>query len=209
MCEKILLVGGGGHGKSVLDSLIQLNHYSEIGIVDSKEKIGSYVMGIPVVGHDADLQTLYERGYKNAFVAIGEPMLRMRLFNKLIRIGYLIPNIVDRTSTISTYIEVGKGIYFGKECVVNACAVINDGVIINTKALVEHDGYVGAFAHIAPGAILCGEVSVGKRTLIGAGSIIKQQLKIGSDTVIGMGSVVLKDIEDEKLAYGNPCKEVY
>jgi sugar O-acyltransferase (sialic acid O-acetyltransferase NeuD family) len=208
MSEKIILVGGGGHCKSILDSLIQLNRYTEIGIVDKNEKIGSKVMGIPVVGSDEDLQRLYENGYKTAFVAIGESTLRIKLFEKLQNIGFTIPNIIDPTSTISTYTSLGKGIYFGKDSVVNVGSVINDGVIINTKALVEHDAYIGEFAHIAPGSILCGEVTVGMRTHIGAGSVIKQQVKIGADTLIGMGSVVLKDIDDNRVAYGNPCKEV-
>ena len=94
MNKKILLIGGGGHCKSVLDSLLELNEYAEIGIVDKKENLGKSVMGVPVVGCDDDLPALFRDGYRYAFVtlgSIGNPTLRIKLFNLLSEIGYEIP----------------------------------------------------------------------------------------------------------------------
>ena len=55
---------------------------------------------------------------------------------------------------------------------------------------------------------MCGEVQIGEYTHVGARSVVKQQVKIGANTLIGMGSVVLKNIPENVMAYGNPCKEV-
>lgn len=211
MNKKILLVGGGGHCKSVLDSLIQLNKYSEIGIIDKVKNIGKDILGVPVIGCDDDLSRLYSNGYKDAFVTVGStgnPNLRIKLFKKLYNIGFNMPNIIDPTANISQFVEIENGVFIGKSAIINTGCKINRGSIINSGSIVEHDCLIDEFVHIAPGAVLCGEVQVGKNTHIGANCVIRQQLKIGSDSIIGMGSVVLKDVEDNIIAYGSPCREV-
>ncbi|WMJ78644.1 MULTISPECIES: acetyltransferase [unclassified Sedimentibacter] len=211
MNKKILLIGGGGHCKSVLDSLIQAEQYSEIGIIDKNENIGKHVLGISIVGCDDDLIKLYRSGYNNAFVtlgSIGDAKHRIKLFSMLEEIGFEIPNIVDSTSIISKDVNMSGGIYVGKNAVVNAGVSIGKGVIINTSSIIEHDCKVESFSHIATGSVLCGEVHVEENVHIGANSVVKQQVKIGANTIIGMGSVVLHDIACSMIAYGNPCKEV-
>lgn len=211
MNKKILLVGGGGHCKSVLDSLLELNTYLEIGIIDKKDKIGSSVLGIPVIGCDDDLPVLFDNGYKYAFVtvgSIGNPSLRIKLYNILSDIGYEIPYIIDPSAKVSKYAKIEQGVFIGKRSIVNAGSLIQKGSIINSGAIVEHDCQIGAFSHIAPGAVLGGEVIVGENSHIGLNATIRQQVNIGSNSLIGMGSVVLKNIADNVIAYGNPCREV-
>lgn len=211
MSKKILLVGGGGHCKSVLDSLIQSEQYSEISIIDKNENIGKHVHGISVIGCDDDLIKLYEDGYHYAFVtigSIGDATHRIILFNKIQEIGFTVPNIVDSTSIISENVNLSYGIYVGKNAVINTGVTIGKGAIINTSSVIEHDCIVEQFSHIATGTVLCGEVHIGENTHIGASSVIKQRVKIGKNTTIGMGSVVLRDIASSIVAYGNPCKEV-
>ncbi|EJO5346070.1 acetyltransferase [Clostridium botulinum] len=211
MNKKLLLLGGGGHCKSVLDSLINKKIYSEIGIIDKKDNIGKYVLGVPVIGCDQDLFKLYEKGYKYAFVtvgSIGNSINRVKLFKNLKRIGFEIPNIIDSTAIISEHVVLAEGIYIGKNVVVNVGSYIDKGAIINTGSIIEHDCIIGEFSHVSPGSVLCGEVQIGPNTHVGARSVVKQQVKIGENTLIGMGSVVLKNVSENVVAYGNPCKEV-
>jgi sugar O-acyltransferase (sialic acid O-acetyltransferase NeuD family) len=211
MNKKLLLIGGGGHCKSVLDSILELNEYSKVGIIDKKENIGKSILGIPIIGCDDDLCMLFNGGYHYAFVtvgSIGDPSLRVKLFNMLEKIGFEIPNIIDLTAIVSNHVKMERGIFIGKNVVINAGTSIKRGSIINTSSIIEHDCVINQFCHIAPGTVLCGEVEVGDNSHIGAGSVIKQQIKIGFNTIVGMGSVVLKNIEDEIIAYGNPCREI-
>lgn len=211
MNRKLLLVGGGGHCESVLDSLIQSEQFSEIGIIDKNENIGKHVLGISVIGCDNDLAKLYDNGYSYAFVtlgSIGNPKQRIKLYNILEEIGFVIPNIIDQTAIISKNAKMSYGIYVGKNAVINAGVTIGKGCIINTSSVIEHDCKVEQFSHISTGSVLCGEVYIGENVHIGANSTIKQQVKIGANTTIGMGSIVLHNIADSIIAYGNPCKEV-
>lgn len=211
MNRKILLVGGGGHCKSVLDSLFQVNEYEKIGIIDKTGMLGKSVMGVPVVGSDDDLPKLFEEGYGHAFVtvgSIGNPMLRIHLFNLLIDFGYQMPAIIDGSAKVSSHAIVEEGVFVGKQAIINVGAHIQKGAIINSGAIVEHDCQIGAFSHIAPGAVLGGEVVIGENTHIGSNAAVKQQIHIGSNSIVGMGSVVLRNINSHVTAYGNPCREV-
>jgi len=49
-------------------------------------------------------------------------------------------------------------------------------------------------------------VVIGSDVWVGGGSIILPGVTIGSRTVIGAGSVVTKDIPDDVVAVGNPCR---
>lgn len=226
--SKILLLGAGGHCKSVLDSIISSYSYDSVGIIDKSTSLimdensntlgipiigdkNSNVLGIPIIGDDNDLTRLFSEGYTEAFISvgsIGDVSLRKRLYTTIKHIGFHIPNIIDKSSVVSSSVVLGEGIYIGKNAVVNVNAEIGDCAIINTSAVIEHECRIGPFVHIAPGSILSGKVSIEVGTHIGSGSVIKQGIHIGADTMIGIGSVVLKDFGSKVTAYGNPCKEV-
>ncbi len=211
MSKKILLVGGGGHCKSVLDTLVTLNEYDEIGIIDKDENIGQELLGVKVLGCDEDLQKLYNEGFKYAFVtvgSVGNPSLRIKIYNNLKKIGFIIPTIIDKSSIISKFANIEEGVFIGKGCVVNSSATIGKCAIINTSSVIEHDCYVGDFVHLSPSATLCGNVTIKESSHIGANAVVKQGVEIGEKSIIGMGSVVLKDVKNSVVAYGNPCCEV-
>ena len=211
MDRGLLLIGGGGHCLSVIESLRDQQDFSRIGIIDTPEKNGQTLLGIPFIGSDKDCKRLLTEGYTDAFISfgsIGNPSKRITLFNKLSLMGFNMANVIDSSAHVGDSVTFRKGVYVGKHVTINAFAIIADCVIINTGAIIEHRCIIGPFAHIAPGVILCGEVIIGENTHIGAGSCVKQSVQIGDNCLIGMGSVVLKSISDGVTAYGNPCKEV-
>lgn len=204
---RLLLIGGGGHCRSVADSACRLNVYDEIGIIDYD--VSATAPGISVVGTDDDLPDLFRKGWTDAFISVGSvgsTELRRKLYKKAKDIGFNIPSIADPSAQIATGTDVEEGVYIGKLAVVNTGSKIGKCAIINSGAIVEHDCKVGDFSHISPGGVLCGQVNVGSDSHIGAGAVVKQQTVIGDDVIIGAGSVVVKDILDKVTVYGNPCK---
>lgn len=208
MNDKLLLIGGGGHCRSVLDSVLSAGSYDEIGIVDS----GAVpCRGIDVVGVDDDLPSLFMDGWKYALVtvgSVGETKLRRHLYDLVRKQGFIIPYVADPSAIISADVVIGDGCFVGKRAVVNAGAGLGECCIINTGAIIEHDVKVGAFSHISPGAVLCGHVDVGSDAHIGAGSVVRQGIRIGRHALVGAGSVVVKDIPEGVKAFGNPCRVV-
>lgn len=208
--QKLLLLGGGGHCRSIIDSLVSLNEYDDIGVVDNSPII-DLPNGISVVGTDDDLGSLYEQGWESAFVSVGSvghTALRRKLYDTIKKYKFNIPSIIDPSAVIAKDAVVDKGVFVGKGAIINAKAFIDFAAIINTGAVIEHECHVGEFAHISPGAVLCGNVKVGNDAHVGANSTVIQGTIIGVDSVVGIGSVVTKRVPDGVVAYGNPCKVV-
>lgn len=209
--KKLLLIGGGGHCRSVLDCLLSDNPYQAIGIIDRNTQGPSGLLGIPVVGSDEDLPRLFSEGWTHAFItlgSIGTPVRRQALYTTLTELGFEFPTIVDPSAVIARAVTLGPGVFVGKRAVVNTGTQVGACAIVNTGAILEHDCTVGDFAHISPGCTLCGGVSVGEYTHVGAGCVVRQQIKIGANALIGAGSTVVQEIENNVEAYGVPCKVV-
>lgn len=208
MGRRLLLIGGGGHCHSVIDSVISLNTFERIGIVDN---IDSSFLGIDVVGNDDDLPRLISQGWSEAFISvgsIGNTLIRRRLYKMVKGLGFVVPTIIDPSAAIAKGCEISEGAFIGKYVVVNSGSSIGACTIINTGAIVEHDCLIDEFSHISPGVVLCGQVRVGSDTHIGARTVIRQQVIIGNHSLIGLGSAVVKNVPDNIKAYGNPCKVV-
>jgi sugar O-acyltransferase (sialic acid O-acetyltransferase NeuD family) len=207
--NRLLMVGAGGHCRSVLDS-VDRKKYTDIAIVDLPDKIGQLVYGVPIVGSDENILELFHEGYTQAIIAIGSAGncdKRVKLYQSLKKIGFSFPVIVDNTAIISNNgTTIDHGTFIGKGVIINTGVKVGLCSIINSGAVLDHDSEIGSFAHIAPGVSMSGTVSVGNGTHIGTGSVIIDSIKIGANTTIGAGSVVVRDIPDDVVAFGNPCK---
>ena len=211
MGKKLLLIGAGGHANSVIDSLYSSGEFDEIGIVVNDLPKGEDILGISVLGSDDELDELRNQGFEYAFVtvgSIGDTTLRRKLTDILVSKGFIIPNIIDKTATLSKFSIIGEGNFIGKHAIVNANAQVGNYNIINTATIIDHDCKVSNFVHVSPGSVLNGGVIVKNDSHIGANSTVKQKVIIGENALIGMGSVVIHNISNNTIAYGNPCKEV-
>lgn len=203
--HRLVLIGGGGHCKSVLDTALRMDVFSEIVITDAGLSAGTEIMGCKVVGNDDLLPALYQDGIRNAFVTVGSitsAKVRHKLFDNAKSIGFAFPNIIDISAVVSKSVRLGSGIFIGKNTVVNAYAQIRDMAIINTASVIEHECIIGAFAHIAVGVTVCGNSIIGTDSFIGAGTTVIQGIQIGEKVVIGAGSLVLKGIGPDQTVHG-------
>lgn len=208
---KLLVIGAGGHARSVLDIAMQNGNFTEISCIDSTYPSATHVAGIEsvqIIGTDFDLEKLYQQGYRNVFIALGDNKLRHKLFDKVCLIGYEPINIISRHAIISPSVKLGKGICVMPGAVVNVNTIIKDNCIINTKSSIDHDCYISESCHIAPGVTLSGNVRVSKGVWIGTGVSVIDKTSIGEWSFIGAGSVIVNDLEPNALFYGVPAKKI-
>ena len=207
--SKLVLIGGGGHCKSVIDAAQRMNYFDEIVITDPKLEKGSYVLGCLVVGTDDYLDELYHRGYEYAFITIGSVkinLLRERMAETVSAFGYKFPIIRDPSAIVSEHTVIGNGTFIGKNAVINAETRIGKHCIINTGAIIEHESIIGDFTHVSVGTVLCGEVRIGKNCMIGSRSTLIQCVNIGDNCLVGAGAVVINDLPKNSIAVGVPAK---
>ena len=201
--EKIVLIGGGGHARSVVDAIERMGAYDIVGFVDA-DPTTSY-KNYRTIGSDEDLGRIYESGVRFAAICVGflgNSTLREKLYDRAKTIGFSLPAIIDPSSEIAGDTSIGEGSFIGKLAVVNSNARLGIMTIINTAAIIEHDCCVDDFSHVAVNATLCGDVSVGRAVLIGAGSVVIQGVSIGSKALVGAGAIVLTDVAEDQRAVG-------
>ncbi|MEG0286453.1 MULTISPECIES: sugar O-acetyltransferase [Vagococcus] len=110
------------------------------------------------------------------------------------------------------HITYGTNTTFGENCYVNYnCNFIDDGQIkIGNQVLIGANVTIITVGHpINPNYrqfMFTEEVVLKDNCWIGAGVIINSGVTIGENSVIGSGSVVTKDIPDNCIAVGNPCR---
>ena len=190
MKEKIVLIGGGGHCHSVIDVIEQTNKYEIIGIVDTKENIGKKVLDYEIIACDDDLESLFKT-YKKAVITIGHIKtneIRVKLFQKLINIGFDLPVIISPLAYVSKHSFIDEGTIIMHHALINANARIGKNCIINSKALIEHDAIVEDNCHISTASVINGGVVVKENTFFGSNATSKQNIKI--DGFVKSGSLV-------------------
>ncbi len=190
MKKQILLIGGGGHCKSVIDVIEQENRFEIVGIIDKKELLGHDVLGYKIIGCDEDLSNLRQH-YHYALITVGQiksPEIRIKLFEMLKSLGYELPVVISPLAYVSKYAILGDGTVIMHHALVNAHARVGQNCIINTKALIEHDAMVEAHCHISTGAIVNGGVQIKPGTFYGSNATCKEAIMVGG--FVKAGSVV-------------------
>ncbi len=201
--ERIILIGAGGHSKSVADS-IDTNSYDIVGFID-ENKTGFH-LGKPILGKK--IEDIPEfRTYKY-FVSIGDIVFRKKWYSEICRLHLDTINIIDKTAVISSSAKLGTGNFVGKCAVINADVIIGDDNVINTKALIEHECVVGSHTHLSTNSAINGNVIVEDCVFIGSSAVCIGQLKVGKNTVIGAGSVIIKDVEPNVTVVGVPGRVI-
>lgn len=207
--EKILLLGSGGHAKSVVDAIEQSGKYEIAGFLEVAEKQCFTYKNYHVIGTDDDMHMFYQQGIHYAFVTVGymgDNTIRESLYKKLKEAQFCLPVIKDSSAVVASDAKLGAGVFIGKHAIINADVKVGTMCIINSAAVVEHDCQIGDYSHIAVGAVLCGAVSIKERVLIGANATLTQGVTIQEQAIIGAGSVVICDIPSYVSVVGNPAK---
>lgn len=202
---RVVVLGGSGHAKVILDILIDRGDVELAGCVTAESNTSS-VLGIPVLGGDDVLPRVLESGVTHAFVAVGENRVRAKLQRRVREIGFQLINAISRHAVLSSRTSLGSGIAIMPGTTINVDTTIGDGAIINTGASVDHDGMIGAFAHIGPGSALAGNVTVSEGAFLGAGTTVIPGRTIGAWTTTGAGAVVVRDLPDGVVAVGVPAR---
>jgi sugar O-acyltransferase (sialic acid O-acetyltransferase NeuD family) len=205
--EKIILVGGGGHCRSVIDVIETENRYEIIGILDRVELVGQKVLSYPIIASDNDIETVL-KNCQNFFITVGHiktAAVREKLFNSIKEKGGHFPIIISPKAHVSKHACLSEGTVVMHHAVVNTLAVTGKNCIINTGAVLEHDVQVGDHCHISTGAYINGECKIGSGSFVGSNATTVQTIHIGDWNVIAAGAVLTKNTEDFSLYAGNPA----
>jgi sugar O-acyltransferase (sialic acid O-acetyltransferase NeuD family) len=199
--KRIVIFGAGDQGTIVAD-ILQSSGIVPVAFADDTPSLhGTSVLGIPVIGasvnaieHDA------------VIVAIGDNYARRMVTERMLAAGETLATAIHPFASIAPSATIGEGSMISAGALVLPRVILGRGVLLNTKASIDHDSVAGDFTHISAGATVGAKVRIGEETLVALGSSIASRCSVGARSVIGAGAVVVRDIPDDVTALGVPAR---
>jgi len=210
--DKIIIYGSGNHARVVAYNIKEQGKYSIAAFVTTDNTDDTHFDGIPLFAgyrnFDDEMTEHVSKVFGTNLFAIGFGAMKYRkdVYSFLIANGWDAPNIIHPSAVVSPNAKIGGGVLIEAGCLITPNPIIGCNVVINTGSQVNHDNVIEDHVYFASGVITSGSIVVGENTLIDDGVIISMDRKVGKNCIIGAGSVVTKDVPDNVIAYGNPCR---
>lgn len=204
--RSVCLFGYSGHAYVVIESLMAAG-YEIKGYFDIVQaKNNPYQLAYLGDEKQVDIKAIVKD--QLVFPCVGDNSVRKRLIELFDKQQLKQFVAIDPSALVSPTASIQPSTYIGKGVALNAQAVIGKGVILNTLSIVEHECNIGNYVHIAPSAVLCGNVSVGENSFIGSNAVVRQNIRISAGNLIGAGSVVTANIEENGVWVGNKLRKL-
>ena len=106
------------------------------------------------------------------------------------------------------HVHFGKGVYanFNLTLVDDTHIYVGDYTLFGPNVTIATAGHPILPELREQGYQYNAPVHIGKNCWIGAGAVIVPGVTIGDNVVVGAGSIVTKDLPDNVIAVGNPCR---
>ncbi len=208
MNNNLILIGGGGHCKSVIE-VVESAGYHILGILDRPSEMGKDVLGYKIIGTDDEIPNFIDNA--QFLVTVGQIKsadIRIKLHQLVKNAGGTFAIVIASTAHVSQYAQIGEGTVVMHKAFINANAQIGKGCILNTMCNIEHDAIIGDYCHISTGAMVNGSVTIGANCFIGSQSVVANNISICDNVVVAAGAVILKNITKPGIYIGNPAKYI-
>lgn len=200
MNREVIVLGAGGHAKVVVSTL-EAAGYQVVGLFDDNSaRIGSQVLGVPVLG---PLAAVTEATTRQAVIGIGDNRTRRKLAEQF-DLEWLA--VVHPQAYVHASVTLGSGSVVFAGAVVQPDTRIGSHVVLNTSCSVDHDCILEEFVHIGPGSRLAGTIFVGQGAFLGIGSVVLPNRRIGEWSVVGGGGVVVHNPPAHATVAGVPAR---
>jgi acetyltransferase EpsM len=193
----LIIFGGGGHGKAVIDLVRAMGTYRIVGVFDDGLAAGSEVLGVPVLGAAGDLSEWHSRGIRmaaNAVGGIGNVAVRLKIFDILDSAGFAFPALVHPSAVIERSATLEAGVQVLAQAYVGSAARVGFGTVMNAGAIISHDCVLGRVVNLSPGATLAGNVRVEDHVQIGMRATVNLQVTVGEGALLGNGCTVKANV---------------
>jgi len=205
----MIVIGAGGFAKQLLPSLQRKDILKKCIFYDDVTLgNGGFIhQNFNVIRSESELSSIIKLEQKHCILAIGNPLTRRHLAQKIESMGGELISLVDPKSSISEFnVKLENGLVILEDVIIEPGVQIGRGCLINLRTIITHDCVIGDFCELSPGSVFLGGCQIGDNTFIGASSVILPKVKVGKNCIIGAGSVVNKDIPDNSRYAGVPAR---
>lgn len=188
--NSIIILGFDGYSKSVIDSIVELDVFDEIVVLDKQENIGKTFSYAKVVGDISMLQKYYDDGYRVVYIGNENDLnWRREMALKSKRIGFSFATIIDKSAMVAEDVTLGQGVYVAKGAIINPSVTVGENVIVNVGTVVQSDSVIGEYSRLSAASVISEGAKVGSMCYIGAKSVVEEFALVPDDAVVEEVSV--------------------
>ncbi len=195
---RLLVVGAGGHGRSVAEAAELSGQFQVVGFLDDSLPAGETVLGLPVLGPVASM-TQHRADSDQAIVAVGNNAVREKLMQKLAAAGFEWATVVHPRAIVSPSAVLGAGSAVMAGAIVGTEARLGLGAIVNCGAVVDHHATVDDFGHLGVNASMAGGTALGRGAWMQAAAALGYGMKVPAGVTLAPGEAV----DDKTNKYKN------
>ena len=204
-CRRVIIVGAGGFGREVLQ-------WARDAWPDHAGRIAGFLSADPAAldGHPArlpilgDPDTFSVQSGDGFLLAIGIPLVRRRVAERLTERGASFLTLVHPTAVVATTATIGAGSVICPQAVVSDAVRLGRCVLVNYHASLGHDAAAGDYTVFSPYATLGGGAVVEDDVFLGLHATVGPRVRIGSATKVSANSAALVSVPPRTLVYGVP-----
>ena len=195
--KRLLIIGGGGHGRSVAEAVLLSRQRQEQGFeltafLDDAAQPHQHVWDWPVWGTTAMLPECKGR-VDAVVVAVGNNALRETLHQRVYAAGLTLATVIHPAAVVSPRASIGAGSVIMAGAIVGTEARLGEGVIVNCGAVVDHDCVVEDFAHLGGNASMAGGAVLGRGAWMQVGASLGYGVELPARAVLRAGEAMSID----------------
>jgi len=188
--KRLLIVGAGGHGRSVAEAARLEGRFELAGFADDAGFGGRQASGWPPLIGSAHSFAQLRAQAEVAIVAIGNNRARESLCNSLVEAGFELVTIIHPRAIVSPSAIVGAGSAIMAGAIVGTEAELGIGAIVNCGAIVDHHCRVEDFGHLGVNAAMAGGSVLGRGAWMQAGSALGYGVQVAHGQVLEPGQAM-------------------
>ena len=193
--QRLLVVGAGGHGRSVAEAAELSGQFEVVGFLDDALPAGISVVGFPVLGAVASMAQ-HQSVVEQAIVAVGNNAVREKLMMQLTAAGFTWATLVHPRAFVSPSSVMGAGAAVMAGAIVGTEARLGVGAIVNCGAVVDHHSTVEDYGHLGVNASMAGGTVLGRSAWMQAGAALGYGVTVPSGLTLAPGEAL--DSESNK-----------
>jgi sugar O-acyltransferase (sialic acid O-acetyltransferase NeuD family) len=183
---RVIIVGGGGHGRSVAEIVLADARLQLVGFVDDAAASLGRIFDLPVLATTHELVAC--RAHADAaVVAIGNNRLREEFCNRAAAAGFELPTIVHPRAIVAPSASIAAGCTIMAGAIIGTQATLGRAVIVNSGSVVDHHCRVDDFGHVGANASMAGGSVLGRGAWMQAGAALGYNVSVPAGAVLTPG----------------------
>lgn len=195
--SRILLIGGGLGATQVNDILRANPAQQAVAILDdARDKWGTTVDDVPIVGGTDRLSALFAAGaFDAAVITISTSVpVRQKLRKACQAAGVPLANVIDPTVRISGDVQMGEGNVICAFSHLGVGVRMGDNNFLSAYNSFDHHSTLGSDCSTGPGCMTSGLVRLGDGVRLGTGIFVEPHLEIGDGAQVASGAVIVASV---------------